>query len=775
MKKFSFMLMAAVMSVSAPAQQIFHRGHVENTTDYSLIYSSNSLMRKIGNRASAPLPCTGSPKVPVVLVQFSDTTFHVGKTADEIKAYYDKFCNLTDGDASPSYGSVKAYFREQSYRQFTPDFQVIGPVTLSKSYSYYGKNSGNSKDVNINKFYSEACKLAISQYDVDWNSFDNDNDGVVDMVFFIYAGEGENNASLNNTNLIWPKEGTSQMKVSVDGSTITFGSYGCTCELYNGEVDGIGTMCHELSHGLGLPDLYGAKAYGMDYWDIMDTGCYQITAYCPIGYSAYEREFMGWREIITLDPNKAYSLTLEPLETTGKAYKVVNAANTNEYFILENRQNIGYDTYLGWPTPMYKKYGKIHGLLITHVDYKATVWTTNYAINETASHQRLTTVPADGEQYSYANVTSIENVADWAENTKGDLYPYTYTDENGKEVTVREMSSYAVFTGTTLGQTIDNIRESEDGIITLDINGGTVIPALKDSISDFLSQTTSLVDAKMNAKVLNALKAAISDATTAVEGKDQEELQSALAALKESISNAKASVEVYQAIARILERVQYLGDAGKESFSASGMQTKYDKGTLTSVDDVQKAYDEAQSLDNTVTQLKNNLNAVINSASGLVGQKMNAEVAKALDDALTAATNALKTNDVEALTAAHDNLRTAMNNANNSIAVYVSIASIISQSENLNEVGKKSFADSGVQEAYENGTLTSVEEVQQAYQAALQAQHDAEVGIDNVLSDSNNVKAIYGPDGSSRSQLQKGINYVIYNDGLVKKIIVSEK
>ena len=93
---------------------------------------------------------------------------------------------------------------------------------------------------------------------------------------------------------------------------------------------GIGTFCHEFSHCLGLPDFYDTSGrsyanFGMDYWDLMDYGCYNLDGYVPIGYNAYERDFMGWRKLQTLTERGHYSL--KALTAGGTGYKVVNNAN----------------------------------------------------------------------------------------------------------------------------------------------------------------------------------------------------------------------------------------------------------------------------------------------------------------------------------------------------------------------------------------------------------------------------------------------------------------
>lgn len=460
------MLMTA-LCMAAQEDEFEIRGRIENVTN-DCISSSKKGLRKISSSstatASAPLPCTGSPKVPVILVQFPDLPFTVNENAEVVnQMYQDFFCAKTDVLPGTSVCSVKTYFQGQSDQLFTPDFDVIGPVTLSKSYTYYGEDRENpkSKDIHINDFFREACTQAI-QEDVDWNLYDNDRNGVVDFVFFIYAGHGQNQKG-EASNLIWPKESASRFTVHGDNFTVSFGAYGCTCELYKNKMDGIGTCVHELCHGLGLPDFYdyNYKIYGMDYWDLMDAGCYKQNGDMPIGLSAYELDFLGWRKLVELDPDEAYTLTIAPLEKGGVGYKVVNKANPNEYFILENRQNIGMDQYIGYAlSSHYDKWGANHGLMISHVNFKQSVWNNNTVNTTDANHQHIIIVPADGEL-----ISSNEHTDDtWALSQHGDLYP---GDKN-----VTETTSYAVFTGETLGQTINNISEQEDGTINVDINGG---------------------------------------------------------------------------------------------------------------------------------------------------------------------------------------------------------------------------------------------------------------------------------------------------------------
>lgn len=496
MKRFVAIACSLLVALTGMAQEVetySQRSRIKNYSEYDNI-STTPALHRVGSLSSASLPCTGSPSVPVILVQFQDTKFVGFDEEGYIQEFYHKFCNgsgiegkrysIKDG----IYGSVSDYFIEQSDSLFRPEFQVIGPITLSKGFAYYGAEHPTNKNINdyrINEFFREACSIAVQDYNVEWSDFDNNNDGTVDFVFFIYAGLGQNDLLNDDPNTIWPCE----MVTPTTINSIRFGGYGCTCELvrirtYNittgvttveDKTDGIGTMCHELSHGMGLPDFYdyNYEEFGLDYWDLMDAGCYQMAGNQPCGYSAYERDFMGWRELKKVEKDEAVTLTLDPIEAGGYGYVITNdgRADGNEYFILENRQNIGFDQCLGCNVEnTYWTYNPCHGLLITHVDYSLNSWTSNRL--NTGSLQRMTLVPADQTLLS----STYGYTSDYHLSLRGDCYP---GNQN-----VTEMSSYDVRSGT-FTQTITDIVENADGTITVKINGGSPVP---DDIDDVTTQ-----------------------------------------------------------------------------------------------------------------------------------------------------------------------------------------------------------------------------------------------------------------------------------------------
>ncbi|MBQ4445711.1 MAG: M6 family metalloprotease domain-containing protein [Prevotella sp.] len=361
----------------------------------------NSSMRKAPKR-KAGIPSTvttGKQRGLVILMQFQDVKF----STEEPKAAFQRFFNEKGYSDDGNAGSVKDYFLRQSYEQLEIDFDVVGPFTTKYNMEYYGApvKDDNDKivenDVNPVGMISEAVDAASAE--VDFSKYDWNNDGEVDQVFVVYAGY--NQAQGADANTIWPHE----WSLAAGGLTKTYNgkiinTYGCSSELqgngksYTGHMDGIGTACHEFSHCLGLPDMYDTSSsgsnFGMGPWDVMDNGSYNDNSHTPAGYTSYERMFAGW-----LTPTEIKTMTringMKPLATNPEAYILYNEANRNEYYLLENRQKVGFDRGL---------YG--HGLLILHVDYSQDAWISN-TVNNMSGHQRMTPIPADNQLSFYTN------------------------------------------------------------------------------------------------------------------------------------------------------------------------------------------------------------------------------------------------------------------------------------------------------------------------------------------------------------------------------------
>lgn len=418
--------------------------------------------RRLGTLENAQLRQKGDVNVTVLLVQFSDKHFTVARDSASVHEYYHRYCNgsavSVPYTGHGSSGAISEYFQDQSLGQFRPVFDVIGPITLDSVYSYYGKDNGSTKDVNYNIFMKESLRKACS-VKKDWSMLDNNSDGKVDMVVLLFAGLGQNYTnSYGDKNTIWPKEMPTQYEI--DG--ITFAGCSSICEMrptaVSGGVvtaskpDGIGVFCHELSHALGLPDFYDTnyKTFGMDYWSLMDYGQYAVNGQTPVGYTAYERDFMGWQPLEEL--KEPCTLRIPCFSKGGHGYKIVNDLNPKEYYVIENRQGYGWDA-------LCKTRG--HGLMVTHVDYDRSAWVGN-RVNTNASHQRMTIIPANN-MLKGGNTVGITS-AIWKESLQGNLYPGI---TGNHELTDESTPASVVFTGLFMGKPICDIEETDDDMIVL--------------------------------------------------------------------------------------------------------------------------------------------------------------------------------------------------------------------------------------------------------------------------------------------------------------------
>jgi hypothetical protein len=225
----------------------------------------------------------------------------------------------------------------------------------------------------------------------------------------------------------------------------------------------------------------------MDYWSIMDSGCYCQDGMVPCGYSSYEKDFMGWKSLVTLDINNPEHLVLEPISLGGFGYKMVNPENPNEYYVIENRQNKRWDAYIGRGTNTDTN----HGLLVTHIDYNRSSWVGN-SVNTDLKHQRCTILPADGTLMSYMYVSNYDEYIQFLQEVSGDPFP------GSQQVTelTEEMEKVYTTTGNTPGlmnQPLRNIVEHEDGTIELDYCPRGVEP-ISDGIKAVISEQSQWND-----------------------------------------------------------------------------------------------------------------------------------------------------------------------------------------------------------------------------------------------------------------------------------------
>ena len=367
---------------------------------------------------SRPKKAVGSvdlaPRGLVILVNFKDVSFNAANTQSAMN----DLMNADSYTYNGATGSVRKYFSDQSDKQYTPIFDVVGPVTLSNNVAHYGGNDAGGDDLLPGDMVVEACSIANALHNVDFTQYDNDNDGYVDFVYLIYAGKGEADGGTENT--IWPHSwdvysaeyfgncSYNESKRMFDDRYIY--QYACSAELDGptGKRAGIGTIAHEFSHVIGLPDLYDID-YGQNYedemtpgvWHLMDHGSYNNDGRTPPSYTIYDKYFLGWATP-TNPGNTAQKLTLAANEgyqiTSGNT--LLAATSTSTAYYIENRQQSGWDA--GLPG---------HGLLIWKVQYNNDAWNNN-GPNATPGTIRYAVVSASGA------TTKIGTAADPFPGTK---------------------------------------------------------------------------------------------------------------------------------------------------------------------------------------------------------------------------------------------------------------------------------------------------------------------------------------------------------------------
>ena len=396
-------------------------------------------------------PHTGSPKALVILAEFQDTTFTIRDTKKVFTNYLMNEGHFTETPYGQymNYKGVRGYFKDCSYGQFTPIFDVVGPIKLPRAHDVYG--AGNDR---MDLLLADAC-AAVDDL-VDFTKYDANNDGIVDLVYIIYAGHSANTSGNKDTN-IWPKSGTIIISNKFDGKSIR--RYGVSNELNGSEktsknnkkINGIGLFCHEFSHTLGLPDIYAIdkKAknqddQGMEFWDLMDGGTEVRNGRVPASYLAWEREVMGWMKIDELK-NDSSIKNLKSIDNGGKAYKIVNPNDSNEYIVLQSIQKGPW--YQGWRDGTYGK-----GLLAYRVSYPFNKVNVFDFPNNEKGKPRVIPIPADGKILAAANAGG--SITKFTQQLNGDLYPYNRIDY---------ISGFKMFDGSILAKSIINIKENDGG------------------------------------------------------------------------------------------------------------------------------------------------------------------------------------------------------------------------------------------------------------------------------------------------------------------------
>ncbi len=388
--------------------------------------STGNSVRRSADGAFKVVPApqvSGTFHALAILVEFSD---HASATP---AAYFDSLLFSATGN------TVRNYYNEVSYGQLdiiTVNMpSAVGWQTAPQTYAYYVNNQNGTGSYPNNS--QKLCEDVVDMVDsiVDFSQYDNDNDGFVDAVILIHSGSGAEMTGSSSD--IWSHKWAITPRLR-DGVYIS--DYTIQPELWSVPGDmTLGVFAHELGHAFGLPDLYDTdnSSYGIGIWGIMAYGSWLGPGNhggSPAHPCAWSRIQLGFASATNVALN-ATAESIQQVETSGKIYRLWNGGGaSSEYFLVENRQHVGYDSYL---------YGT--GLLIWHIDdAKATVNNTDNA-NEwypgmnAANHYRVALEPADG-------LWEIEKKGDYGD--ANDPWPGGLTRRDFDATTTPNSDSYQI-------------------------------------------------------------------------------------------------------------------------------------------------------------------------------------------------------------------------------------------------------------------------------------------------------------------------------------------
>ncbi len=326
----------------------------------------------------------------VILVNFPDL-----KIPDKDPTYsrtsFNNMLNQIGGQPGGNAGSVREYWLQATAGQVLVQSFIAGPVTTNFSYKYY---SNGLEPVMVQEVLSKV------RNEVYFALFDGDSDGWVDMLTIIHAGGGAEYGG-NDPNYIWSHSSRTLYPITYDGvklqNYITVPARrGWDSDPESWGITALGVLVHEMGHAFGLPDLYDTtySSSGVGDFCLMANGFWANLGLCPSLPSAWCRYNRGWGTTTTVSSPALKELA--PAATSVQAVRIKGKLPGSEYYLIENRQPVGFDAWLT---------GRRYGLLIWHID--DSVPNNNdprrYKVDlvEPGATQHLELGWGDGDDYDY--------------------------------------------------------------------------------------------------------------------------------------------------------------------------------------------------------------------------------------------------------------------------------------------------------------------------------------------------------------------------------------
>ena len=331
------------------------------------------------------LPAFGSPKILVVLVDFSDQPHTAAQTTDDVQLKMFGAGNPADAP----YESLRNFYQRSSYGQLNVGGTVLGWYRAANPRSYYQ----NLAYPNGNQ---ALIKEALNYYNTqghDFSQYDNDGNGVIDAFFIKWTGPDNGWA-----NFWWAYQGGFyDSSYTIDGKRLGKfvwswyynPAWGDTA--YKPLVD-----IHETGHLLGLPDYYdyddtvGPRG-GVGGLDMMNSNWGD--------HNSFSKFMLEWLTP-TVITSGSETKVLNPSGTSADAVLIMPGATATtpfaEFFMGQYRKrNVGNDPN-NYPTD---------GLILWHVDARLNSAGNDFQYdNSYTAHKLLRLMEADGLEEIERNI-----------------------------------------------------------------------------------------------------------------------------------------------------------------------------------------------------------------------------------------------------------------------------------------------------------------------------------------------------------------------------------
>ena len=321
-----------------------------------------------------PLPSTGNQPLLVILADFPDKAGML--TGQDWMNFFWGAEGFNSFYTEVSYGQLAypADISDVVGAGGAKDEAITAYVRMPQPITYYANNYFGYNTATYPQNLGGVVHDALQTLDAggfDFSPYEDPISHRVENLIVIFAGANYGYTrdpvnSMEATAYTLTDMGLGGPYTSAGGQI--FDNFTFCPELYGGTGGGIakiGICSHEHGHALGMFDLYNLSydTSGVGYFDLMGYGAYGSDAGThPFHPSAFVKEYFGWHALSDLGTG-AYSLTLAPIELGGNGIRLYPDGNPSakEYFVLENRQALGYD--YGWTNA-----GLCTGLVIWHID-----------------------------------------------------------------------------------------------------------------------------------------------------------------------------------------------------------------------------------------------------------------------------------------------------------------------------------------------------------------------------------------------------------------------